>query len=38
VVLCGVPPVAWIAAAAPAVIVKALLCVETREVPVALSW
>ena len=37
VVLCGVPPIAWIAAAVPAVIVKALLCADTREVPSAMS-
>ena len=37
VVLCGVPPVAWIEAGVPAVIVKALLCADTREVPTAVS-
>ena len=37
VVLCGVPPLVTIAAAGPAVIVKTLLCAETREVPTAVS-
>ena len=37
VVLCGVPPVGVIVAAGPAVIVKALLCAETSEVPTAVS-
>ena len=37
VVLCGVPAVAATVAGAPAVIVKAALCVETSPVPTAVS-
>src|SRR5579862_4195345 len=38
VVLCGVPAMAVIVDAAPAVIVKALLCADTSEVPTAVNW
>src|SRR5579862_1379592 len=37
VVLCGVPPVTVMLEAVPAVIVKALLCAETSEVPTAVN-
>ncbi len=37
VVLCGLPPLTVIVDAVPAVIVNALLCADTSEVPTAVS-
>src|SRR5215831_13822255 len=38
VVLCGVPAMAWMAAALPLLIVNELLCPDTSEVPSAVNW